>query len=551
MAALEATDPQTGSPRPLRILFSLLHAGYLRHYGEPIRLLAGRGHTIHLALFRDDEKDPGDSRLLERLLADCPTVTAGLAPKRRYADGWRPLAWIVRALVDVLRYADPRYEHATALRERTADKVRVRVTESRVDPLSRWLVLRVLGWLAGGADASRAARATRILLRMEAAIPTSARTDRLVATFRPDVVLASPVVEIGSPQVEFVKSAQRLRIPTAVCVASWDNLTNKGLLRVVPDRVLVWNEQQRRELEEMHGVPPARVVVTGGQKFDPWFDRRPGRSREEFARAVGLDPARQFLLYVCSSTFIAPDEVPAVRRWITALRESPDEQIRALGALVRPHPQNAAQWLDADLTDLGNATVWPRVGEYPDEGDAQAGFFDSIAYSVGVVGVNTSAQIEAGIVGKPVYTVLAPEFAATQAGTLHFHYLRHENGGFVHESTDLEQHLEQLEAGLADPDAARRRILGFMESFVRPRGLDVPVAPIVADEIEAVARLEPVAATRLPRSALRALLYPVALGMGLAATPLAVVHRLRGSAPVASDDEGSLRPRAPADPARQ
>ena len=39
------------------------------------------------------------------------------------------------------------------------------------------------------------------------------------------------------------------------------------------------------------------------------------------------------------------------------------------------------------------------------------------------LGVNTSAMIEAAILGRPVLSVLAPEFAATQEGTVHFHYL--------------------------------------------------------------------------------------------------------------------------------
>ena len=35
-------------------------------------------------------------------------------------------------------------------------------------------------------------------------------------------------------------------IPAGVCVASWDNLTNKGVIRSDPDAVFVWNEAQRR-----------------------------------------------------------------------------------------------------------------------------------------------------------------------------------------------------------------------------------------------------------------------------------------------------------------
>ena len=43
-----------------------------------------------------------------------------------------------------------------------------------------------------------------------------------------------------------------------------------------------------------------------------------------------------------------------------------------------------------------------------------ADYYDSMFHSVAVVGVNTSALIESGIVGRPVFTVLAAEFAGSR-----------------------------------------------------------------------------------------------------------------------------------------
>ena len=73
----------------------------------------------------------------------------------------------------------------------------------------------------------------------------------------------TPLVEPGSIQVDYIKSAGALGIPSALCVASWDNLTNKGSVRVAPDRVFVWNEAQKREAVDMHGIAASDVVVTG------------------------------------------------------------------------------------------------------------------------------------------------------------------------------------------------------------------------------------------------------------------------------------------------
>jgi hypothetical protein len=508
---------------PLRIFFSLLHPGYLRHYGQPIRLLARRGHEVHIALGRL-EKDPGDFKLVEELVAECSTVSYSLAPARTRRDGWRRLGWLVRALTDLARYGDPRYADAPALRARIAAKLHWRIDYSRLPAFLKSSLHRAVDRHATGADAELSHSTLARLRRLEEAIPVSRRITGFVAEQHPDVVLASPVIEFASSQIEFLKSARKLRIRTGICVASWDNLTGKGLLRFVPDRVFVWNDIQRGELEEMHGIPRDRVVLTGAQRFDEWFGREPTSTRGEFTRQVGLDPAKPYILYLCSSPFIAPNEVDFVRRWATAIRSSDSVVLRESGLLVRPHPQNGRQWQGIDLSAFGNAVIWPPEGAQPDAGEARAGYFDSLAHSACIVGINTSGLIEAGIVGKTVLTVLDHDFAGTQEGTLHFHYLRWENGGPLRVAADLEEHLAHLERALAQGPDDSLQIAGFVERFCRPYGLDQPAAPRVAAAIEELGRLGP-----LPRErpapdtiARRALLYP------LAATMTGVSHLVQG-----------------------
>jgi hypothetical protein len=512
----------------LKILFSLLHPGYLRHYGQPIRLLAARGHRVHVALGRL-EKDPGDFRLIEELARDCPTVTYDLAAARRRRDGWRRLAWLVRALTDLARYGDPRFAAAPALRQRIADKLHWRLDYSRLPGPLKAPLHRAVDRHSAGADATRARRTIGRLKRLEAAIPTSSRVNRYVAARAPDAVLASPVIEFASSQIEYLKSARRLGIRTGICVASWDNLTGKGLLRFVPDRVFVWNDVQAAELEEMHGIPADRIVRTGAQRFDEWFDRTPTADGHAFRAKVGLDPSVPYVLYLCSSPFIAPDEVGFVRRWAAAIRASSLPLAGDLGLLVRPHPQNGRQWQAVDLAELGNAAIWPPEGAQPDAGEARADYFDSLAHSACVVGINTSGLIEAAIVGKSTLTVLDPGFAGTQEGTLHFQYLRWENGGPLRVARDLSEHLAQLEQALAHGPEDSRQVARFVERFCRPQGLDRAAAPLVAAGIETLAASGPAPRARadVATLALRASLYPLATTMTAVSGTLGSMRWLR------------------------
>ncbi len=183
-------------------------------------------------------------------------------------------------------------------------------------------------------------------------------------------------------------------------------------------------------------------------------------------------------------------------------------------------------WRDVDLARLGNAVVWPAKSRRPVEAQERADFFDSFAHSAAVVGINTTAMIEAAIVGKSVLTVLAPEFA--QESTLHFHYLLAENGGFLHVASSLEEHVEQLAGALGEDPAGSERRSRFVEAFVRPHGLGKAATPILADAVEQLAALTP---ERLPRPSLLRLLLSLDAGLSSLAMRSAParrrVHRAR------------------------
>jgi hypothetical protein len=510
-------------------------------YAPLVAQLAQRGHEIELAFGEEPSREQIAN--LEGVLSQ-GRVSYDLAPHRDRTDGWRTVGWLVRAEADLARYAHPRYDGAPRLRQRVTRKVLRRLEKApRLEPLGRALALRIARRLASTTDAELSARVIRAAGRLEDAIPTSRAIDRFVRERFPDVVLVTPVVKYGSDEVEYLKSARRLGIPAASCVASWDNLTNKGLLKFAPERVFVWNEIQRREAIELHGIPPERVVATGAQLFDKWFAQRPSRSREAFMETVGLDPARPYVAYVCSSPFVVnkpDDEVRFVVRLLEALRASGDERLRRLGVLVRRHPIGG-EWKHVDLGRFENAVVWPAKSVAPVTATALADFYDSLVHSSAVVGINTTAMIEAAIVGKSVLTVLEPEFA--QESTLHFHHLLEENGGFLHVASSLEEHLSQLARVLdvdGSDDEQRRR---FVESFVRPHGLDRPATPILADAVEELARLPVVAPARQWNPLLRVALTLEAKACSFLLVAVPALRPLRMRLVWAARRYGLLRPR--------
>ena len=453
----------------MKILFLARHFSYLRLFESAIAELAERGHTLHLSA--DREESLGGAELVERLAGRYPRVTIGWTPGRQ-AGAWADLGRKLRLGIDYLRFLDPRYDATPRLRGRS---------EERTPALVLWLVKlpllrtpggrRVLGW---------------VMRQFEQAVPQSRELKAYYQEQAPDVVLITPLVDLGSPQLDHHLSARALGLRTVLCVGSWDHLSSKSLLRAIPDLVTVWNGTQRNEATELHRVPAERIVVTGAQCYDQWFGREPSRSREKFCERAGLDPGRPFVLYVCSSLFKnTANEARFAESWIQHVRGSADPVLREAGLLIRPHPRRIDEWQQIDLTEFKNVTLF---GSHPVDPVTKDDYFDSLYYASAVVGLNTSAFLEAAVVGKPVLSILLPEISEdNQEGTIHFHYLLDVGGGLLETARSLGEHVTQLAATLTDPGPGIERARRFTAEFIRPHGLEEPSTPRFAAAIEEAA----------------------------------------------------------------
>jgi hypothetical protein len=456
----------------MRILFFMSHAGYVRNFEWALRELAGRGHQVTIVF---DSRKAGQSELaaydqLGRISLECsPIAFAELVPPETPS-----LAVVatrrLRLIQDYLRYLDPVFSNATKLRQRSS---------SYLDGASRSLLQlmslnrTVLQYLS------------RFFHGLDELIPYPRFIDHTLRKLRPDLVMVTPLFGHGSIQADYFKAAKEFGLRSCLAVASWDNLTTKGVAHAKPDRVLVWNESQKQEAVCLHQLPPESVAVTGAHSYDHWFKWRPSTSREAFLAKLGLAVDEPYILYLGSSSFIAPDEAPIVLKWGKALRSSRHPALRNVGILVRPHPQNAERWSQTDISCLGNAVVYPAGGSNPVNQSARNDYFDSMYFCRVVVGANTSGLIEAGILGKPVHTVLFDELVETQKGTPHFHHIAAEDGGLLNVSNDLAEHVEKLAAALVSVPEGDNRRRAFVQRFVRPANLSKRPSEVFSDFVEA------------------------------------------------------------------
>jgi hypothetical protein len=170
-------------------------------YESVLRALTAGGHDIEILANRRDTIGSGIDP--EHLLADLPQIRWSWEDLRPHA--WTELAAAVRIWLDYLRYFEPRYVDAPRLRQ-----------------------------------------------RVERALPRQRELDALMRNSRPDVVVVTPLLDLGSRQIEVLRSARACGTRTALAIGSWDHLSSKGRISELPDRVLVWNDTQVHEATELH-----------------------------------------------------------------------------------------------------------------------------------------------------------------------------------------------------------------------------------------------------------------------------------------------------------
>jgi hypothetical protein len=439
--------------RPATVLFLMGNPEHTRNFEWVLRALDRRGRRVTVAFEGRKPADTAGMALIGRLRAELGSLSYELEPSPRLEAGGR-MRLALRAIPDYLRYFGPGYEQAGELRRRAAAFLPDRVEASAAAILRRGPRTR--------RNLDRLARRAAGTLGADPAIRSE------LERRRPGVLIAVPMLQFVSRQSDWVLAAKELGIPTMACAYGWDHFTNKGLMHARPDRVAVWNEAQRAEAVELHGLAPDSIAVAGAWPYDHWFQAKPSRSRAELCDELEIPPDRALILYACSSPFIGGDERPAVVRWLRAVRGSSDRRLARANVIVRPHHLNAGGWEAQSHADLPGAVVFPAGGSDPVDEPSRADYFDTIAHADAVVGINTSALVESAIADTPALAYPAPEFRSRQEALPHFRHLVGEEG-FVQASGSMGEHLEQLGAALggrSSPSARRR----FVAAFLRPRG---------------------------------------------------------------------------------
>ncbi len=220
--------------------------------------------------------------------------------------------------------------------------------------------------------------------------------------YKPFLIFATDV--FGETDVLLMREAKSLNIPVVGMVRSWDNTTTKGILRLLPKKIIVNSPTTKRELIRLHGYEEENIFVVGLPQFDSW-STGPTETREKFFAKIGADQNNKLILFAPAGAILSDTDWQLCQILKEAINNGslPDN----VQFLVRNHPQHPA-----DLTRFTNEKRFiiespgsrNKPGDYkgaslsPQENDHLR---NSIYYSDIVMYVATSLGLDASIYNKP------------------------------------------------------------------------------------------------------------------------------------------------------
>jgi hypothetical protein len=246
----------------------------------------------------------------------------------------------------------------------------------------------------------------KFLRRMILVIGQDDAAREIFLKHQPDLLCALSLTNYDF-DVVIAREAKRRKIPIFGMVRSWDNLSSHGLLRVVPNLLVLQNEFLK-DMALRHQAISEREVslpVIGLPHYDAVLDPASWLlERSEFLHLINVNPSNKIITYgaMGSFLFIKEDEMPEIFDDMIASGVLGDN----VTLIYRGHPK--FQISGEKMKQFGNV-VFDVAGAYLTDNELKLNpttfFFNLIYHSDVIVTGGSTMAIDAAVLDKPTVCV--------------------------------------------------------------------------------------------------------------------------------------------------
>lgn len=306
---------------------------------------------------------------------------------------------------------------------------------------------------------------------------------RVFEFYKPELLFATYVANYNF-DVPLMCEARRRDVKTLGMTRSWDTLTSHGLMRVMPDALIVQNEFLKEMALRYQAVNPAKtpIHVIGLPHYDVLFNREAWlESREEFFSHVGLDPSKKLILYGAMGDFLFPHEGEIADVFERLIEEGKIKE--PVEVLFRAHPKFTSPFerikntkhvkLDRKATYI-DGTIQSMEMEDKDTKH----LMNSIYWADVVVTGGSTFAIDAAVMDKPIVCI-GFDGTTSQEKVPFWHSVKRFYDTYTHFEVLMatggarlantpEELAEEINRYLKNPSLERKERKKIIELFVSP-----------------------------------------------------------------------------------
>jgi len=305
--------------------------------------------------------------------------------------------------------------------------------------------------------------ASKTALRFIASVLSKKNTySDLFKQYKPDLVFSTDIYDTHDR--DLIRESKKNGIPTIGMVRSWDNVTTKGVLLSVPERIIVPSDILKDELIEYNKIKPDKISVTGIPHYDECIKPRK-ISREQFFEKMGLDPNKKLILVAPAGTILYKHDGEALKLLQELKRENAFSA--PLQFLVR-FPIGYGIGLDG--FDGGGDFVFDSPGSNVSGGSGEQKFSeltkgaalhlnDSLYYSDIIITLTSTIAIDAAVFDKPaiIYSIKKNKSDDIKKFLKYTHYKKFINFNFTKLATSRAELIDYINGYLVNPDLDKDR----------------------------------------------------------------------------------------------
>ena len=315
---------------------------------------------------------------------------------------------------------------------------------------SGWLLNRLLGW-----------RLIRQMARwFDSRLSSGGSFGKLFDKYDPRTVFCAHLFD--DAEVAILKEARRRGVASIGFINSWDKLTSRHTVRILPDWLVVFNELVKQEAMRHADMSESRIFVTGVPQYDQYIKEKPA-DRAGFFAKIGADPSKKLIVYApMGKTFSNSDWdiVDLLTAWIK------EGKITAQ-LLVRFQPNDFFN--EVELKKRPSLIYdWPGIRFSKERGvDWDMSFADlkhltdTLFHADLFVCYASSMSIDAAIFDKPVINIdfeVRPKEVMAKSPTYFYQMTHYQNAvrtGGIKYPKSKEEFLRNINDYLANPSADR------------------------------------------------------------------------------------------------